>query len=139
MNKRSFLNRLKPLSIGSAMADMALLLLVFFMATTTTEPPKGVEVELPRAKTRGAEQDSLYVTISRNRQVYFDGRPISIDYLNDVLAMRQNEKDRVVSITADKFLPYEEVSRVLEILKEQDFLNIVFMSQPREKKESEDD
>ena len=61
----SFLKKLKPVSIGSAMADMALLLLVFFMATTTTEPPRGVEVELPKALTQGAEQDSLYITVSR--------------------------------------------------------------------------
>ncbi len=73
MNKRSFLNKLKPLSIGSAMADMALLLLVFFMATTTTEPPKGVEVELPKAVTKGAEQDSIYITIARDSNIYYDG------------------------------------------------------------------
>ena len=131
MHKRSFLNKLKPIAIGSAMADLAMLLLVFFMATTTTEPPKGVEVELPKAKTSGAEQDSLYITVSQQGEIYFDGKLVTLQGLHDNLAMRQSEKDRVMSITADKNLDYSVVSKVMEALQEQEFLNIVFMSQPR--------
>jgi len=44
--------------------------------------------------------------------------------------MRQNEKDRSVSVTADKDLSYEAVSKVLNALQEQDFLNVLFMSEP---------
>ena len=44
--------------------------------------------------------------------------------------MRQNEKDRSVSVTADKDLSYEAVSKVLNTLQEQDFLNVIFMSEP---------
>ncbi len=131
MKNKSFLNKLKHASIGSAMADMALLLLVFFMASTSAEPPKGVEVELPKAETQGAEQDSLYVSISNEGNIYFDGKPVSIEELSDRLAMRQSEKDRVISITADKNLDYKIISGVLLVLKRQDFLNIVFMSESR--------
>ena len=113
------------------MADLAMLLLVFFMATTTTEPPKGVEVELPLAETSGAEQDSLYITVSQQGKIYFDGKLVTLQQLHDYLAMRQSEKDRVMSITADKDLDYGQISKVLEVLQEQEFLNIVFMSQPR--------
>ena len=132
MKEKSFLRKIKTASIGSAMADMALLLLVFFMATTTTEPPKGVEVELPAAFTSGAEQDSVYITVSSRGEYYFDGRKATLSEVSDYLAMRQSEKDRVVSITADKDLDYSVVSRLLTVLKEQDFLNVVFMSQQRE-------
>ena len=131
MVRKSFLKKLKPITIGSSMADMAMLLLVFFMATTTTEPPKGVEVELPSAYTRGAEQDSLYITISKTGRIYLDGRQVNMEQLNDYLAMRQSERDRSVSITADKNLNYKQVSGVLTTLQEQDFLNIVFMSEPK--------
>jgi len=130
MNRNSILSKLKPISIGSAMADMALLLLVFFMASTSTEPPKGVEVELPKAQTQGAEQDSLYICISKDGDLYFDGRAMTLQELSDTLAMRQGEKDRVISITADRNLEYSVVSRVFLILQEQGFLNIVFMSEP---------
>ncbi|MCP4133920.1 MAG: biopolymer transporter ExbD [bacterium] len=127
----SFLKKLKIASIGAAMADMALLLLVFFMATTTTEPPKGVEVHLPKAKTSGAEQDSLYISISKQGNLYFDGFITSPDELEDQLSMRKSELDRPVAITADKDLDYAVVRRVLDLLQEQEFLNVVFMSVPR--------
>ena len=137
MKDKSFLRKIKNASIGSAMADMALLLLVFFMATTTTEPPKGVEVELPAAATSGAEQDSVYITVSSRGEYYFDGKRSALSEISDYLAMRQSEKDRVVSVTADKNLDYSVVSRLMGVLKEQDFLNVVFMSQQRKGESNE--
>jgi biopolymer transport protein ExbD len=131
MQNNSILKKLKPISIGSAMADMALLLLIFFMATTSTEPPKGVDVEVPVAKTQGAEQDSIYLTIGKKGSIYVDGQIVDLIQLGDVLGTRQGEKDRVVSITADKSLDYKTVKSVLSVLQEQDFLNIVFMSKER--------
>ena len=133
MANNSILKKLKPISIGSAMADMALLLLIFFMATTSTEPPKGVDVELPKAKSKAAEQDSHYITIGKNKALYVNGTQIAIQDLGDWLDMRANEKNNVVAITADKGLQYKEVGAVLTILQQKDFLNIVFMSESREK------
>jgi len=134
MLKSSFLKKLKPVSLGASMADLAMLLLVFFMVTTTTEPPKGVEVELPPATVTGAEQDSVYITIARNGNVYYDGKPVTFEQLRDNLTMRHSEIDRVVSITADRELHYEKIAMVLSVLQEKDFLNVVFMAQEREKK-----
>ena len=131
MKPDSMLRKLKPISLGSAMADLALLLLVFFMATTTTEPPKGVEVELPVAKTVGAEQDAIYVTIARSGALYVDGTRVNMLEFADMLDMRQTEKDHTVSITADRTLDYSQVSPVLNLLRDREFLNVVFMSQQR--------
>lgn len=119
------------ISMGAAMADIALLLLVFFMATTTTEPPKGLEVELPRAKTEGAEQDNIYISIGRSGKIFYDSHFVSMDTLKDQLAMRAGEKDRAVAVTADRNLPYATVQRLLDLLKDMDFLNVVFMSEPK--------
>lgn len=131
LSSSSFLKKLRPFSIGASMADMAMLLLVFFMATTTTEPPKGVEVDLPAARVKGAEQDSIYITVAKNGSIYYDGKIVHFDQLRDNLVLRQSEKDRVVSITADKELNYEKVAMVLSVLQEMDFLNVVFMAQER--------
>ncbi len=129
---RNFLSRLRPFSLGASAADLAMLLLVFFMATTSTEPPKSVEIDLPKGKTESAEQDTLYITLSKNNQVYFDGRLSSIEDIRDQLALRGGEKDRSVSITADKNLNYSSISSILGVLREYDFLNILFMSQPKD-------
>ena len=132
MSRKSFLNKFRVISLGASMADIAMLLLVFFMVTTTTEPPKGVEVNLPKAQTSAAEQDSLYITIGPAGEVYFDSTPVDISSLREQLAMRAGEKDRTVSITADKNLSYKHINNVLNILREEDFLNVVFMSEANE-------
>jgi len=132
MKEKSFLRKMKPISIGASMADLAMLLLIFFMTATSTEPPQGAEVELPKSKTEGAEQDSLYVTLSKDNRLYFDGRVVSNDEFQDLLQIRKSERDRVVAVTADKNLRYEDVSRLLKVLQRNDFLNVVFMSESKE-------
>jgi len=121
----------KPINVGAAMADMAMLLLVFFMTTTTTEPPKGVEVEPPAGVVQPAEQESLYITVSKYGNYYCDGEPATLDSIRDILALRGYEKDTPVSITADKNLNYNLISDLLKVLQEGDFLNITFMAEEK--------
>ena len=130
----NYLDRLKPVTIGASVADLALLLLVFFMASTTTEPPRGVEVELPRGETQAAEQESIYVTLSKQGGLYVDSKEMTLEDFSDLLAMRKGEKDKIVSITADRNLDYRIIADVLDTLRGQDFLNIVFMSESRKGK-----
>lgn len=132
MRYESRLSKLRGVSIGSAMADMALLLLIFFMAATTSEPPQGVDVTLPQSHTEGAEQDTIYLSISAQNIIYVDGEKSSKDNLRDYLAVHAGERDKTVSVSADKDLPYKAVNEVLDILRERDFLNVVFMAQPEE-------
>ena len=129
--KRNRSRKLKVASFASAMADMAFLLLVFFMASTSTEPPRGVEVDLPKAETQGAEQDSIYVSITAYGDIYFEGNPVSIEQLSDGLAMRGGEMDQPVAVTADKTLDYSIVANVLDVFSQNEFLNVIFMSEPR--------
>ncbi len=132
----SFLKKIKVVSSGAAMADLAMLLLIFFMSSTTSEPPKGVEVKLPKAQTEGAEQDSFYISVSADGKYYFESREVDLDEISDNLAMRSGEKDRIISITADKNLPYEKIQKLLDILKSHEFLNVVFMAESRESGDS---
>jgi biopolymer transport protein ExbD len=129
---RSFLKKLRPVAIGTSMADLALLLLVFFMVSTSTEPPWGTSVQLPDAVTTGAEQEGIYLTIADDGSLFYDGKATTLQDLRDYLAMRQAEKGKTVSITADKNLPYSVVNGVLAVLREQDFLNVVFMAESAE-------
>lgn len=109
------------------MADLAMLLLVFFMTTTSSEPPKGVEVEMPKGLVEAADQESIYITISKQGAYYCDGALASLDSIQDTLALRGNERETPVSITADKDLPFLPISQLLAVLREADFLNVTFM------------
>jgi biopolymer transport protein ExbD len=82
--------------------------------------------------TQGAEQDNIYITITKQKEIIMDGTTVTFEELNNNLALRQSEKDKVVAIIADKNLNYSLVAELLLVLQDQDFLNIIFMSQPRE-------
>ncbi|MFW6365980.1 MAG: ExbD/TolR family protein, partial [Spirochaetota bacterium] len=99
---------------------------------TTSEPPQGVDVEMPKAVTEGAEQDTIYISVSSDGTVYVEGEKSSLEGLNDFLAMHGAERDKTVSVTADRNLPYKTVREVLETLRSRDFLNVIFMAQPEE-------
>ena len=135
MVNSSFLKKIKMISLGSAMADIALLLLIFFMVATTSEPPKGIDVELPTAKTEGADQDSIYITIAKDGRVFYDGNFVTLDNLGILLGQRQSEKNTVVALTADKDLDYSQIQKVMSVLQDRDFLNVVFMAQPNKDNE----
>ena len=94
----------------------------------------GLVTDDPPQHFKGAEQDNIYITVSRKGEYYFEGSRVSLQQLNDSLAMRQTEKDRVVAITADKNLNYSVINELIELLRDQDFLNVLFMSQPRREK-----
>lgn len=128
--RTSFIKKIQFISIGSAMADMALLLLIFFMASTSSEPPQGVSVDIPRGYTESADQDSFYLTVSKNGELYLDGQKMTKEELVSELTMRQGERDRTVSITADREMPYKEIKELLYLLQKEDFLNVVFMAEP---------
>ncbi|RME93270.1 MAG: biopolymer transporter ExbD [Candidatus Hydrogenedentota bacterium] len=130
---RRHVRKISSTSTVAAMADMAFLLLVFFMTATTTEPPKGVEVDLPIAKTEGAEQNTIYILLDKKKELYFDGEKIQPEELIPRLMLSKVEKDTTIALTIDKDLPYEEVSKLLLTLRENDFLNVIFMAQPKEK------
>jgi biopolymer transport protein ExbD len=133
MNKRSYISRLKPVNVGTAMSDMALLLLIFFMSTTAIEPSLGIDVDLPSTTPSGTDQPHIVLTITKNNDIFFDDKKINYDELQNELSARQREKELVISIKADKDLEYRYVARVLNILRDQEFLNVVFLSQPYKK------
>ena len=114
------------------MADLAFLLLIFFMAATNTETPKSVEVELPVGKTQGAEQESIFVSITRDEQLYYEGEKISPDALKSKLGFQTN-KEKVIALTGDRNVSYRKISQIINMLKDEGFLKVVFLAQEREK------
>ncbi|MFC1671414.1 ExbD/TolR family protein, partial [Spirochaetota bacterium] len=119
-------------SFGAAMADIAMLLLIFFMSTTTAEPPKSTGIDLPEAVTESADRDVVYITINKKKKIFFDGDPVTLENLRFKLMSRTGDINKLIAVTADRNLEYIDVLKVLEILQKNDFLNVIFMSQPKE-------
>ena len=133
MSKRDFLSKLKGASQTAAMADMAMLLLIFFLVTTVSELPEEAGIELPIAQTDGTEPNSFYITLNREGKLYWSNEVVTMDQLKNKLADNAHDNERKVVVNADRELDYSAVSLILETLKEYDFLNVVFLSEPREK------
>ena len=119
-------------SFTAAMADMALLLLIFFMATTSMITQQNITVDLPKAQSEGVDQNNLYISITKESKIMFEEKEVSLAEMDELLLNRKNDLDKKIAIAADQSIPYEIVSELLEILKKNDFLNIVFISQTEE-------
>lgn len=130
MNRKR--NRLQQTSIGAAMADMAMLLLIFFMVTTNAEPPQGIEVDLPTAKTQENKGDSLFITVASNGDYYFEGAKTDLDSIKNSLLQRPDDKDKTIAISADQDIDYAYIGALLIELRNADFLNVLFVSQDEE-------
>jgi len=136
-SKSSFLRKLRATSQTAAMADMAMLLLVFFLVTTTTELPEEAKVSLPKAQTEGTEPNSYYISISKTGTIFWDKEVVTYESLQSKLAQNSAENSRKVVINADKDLMYSSVSAVLDLLKQYEYLNVIFLSESRDVKKSE--
>lgn len=133
MSRRSFISKLRGASQTAAMADMALLLLIFFLVTTVSELPEEAAIELPIAETDGTEPNSYYITLNREGNLYWSNEEVTIEQLKNKLAENAHDNEKKVVINADRELDYTAIALILETLKEYDFLNVVFLSEPREK------
>ena len=132
MSKRDFISRLKGASQTAAMADMAMLLLIFFLVTTVSELPEEAGIELPVAETDGTEPNSYYITLNREGKLYWSNEVVTLSQLQEKLVANAHDNERKVVVNADRDLDYSQVAQILETLKEYDFLNVVFLSEPRE-------
>ena len=64
------------------LVDITLVLLIIFMVTTSYIVNTSIEVNLPKAATgRETRPTSLAVTLTREGQLYLNGRPVSPDTL----------------------------------------------------------
>lgn len=126
---------MKTVSSGAALADMALLLMVFFMVATNQQTPEDFDVEVPVAKTQGAEQDNIYIFIDRKENLFYNNRRLSNEQFAAELErvkMQGVAKEKKVAITADKNISYKRVREIMATLRQNEFLNILFMAEPRE-------
>lgn len=130
--KSSFLSRLAAASQTAAMADIALLLLIFFMVTTTSDLPDEPGILLPQAQTEGTEPNSYYITLTPDARIFWFHDQVSYEGLAKKLVENQFDSEKKVVVNAHKDLPYSEIAPVMDILKNNDFRNVMLLSEPLE-------
>lgn len=117
---------------SSSLADMAFLLLIFFMVSTTFrkeqtrnwDPPEAAATQKLDAK----RKDILHLYIERDGRIFINDMIVPIDQVSSIVAPIYEETDRrlVVSVRADRDVPYVFVDGVQKELQEAGAVRIAF-------------
>ncbi len=121
--KRSY-SAMATINITS-LVDVTLTLLIIFMLTAPYIQG-GVEVNLPEAATRNVVvKEGPVISITNNRQVFFQEQAVEISDLAMLLAPYEEEKDEVpVCLRSDEEVPYGFVLKVMAAVEVEGFLNL---------------
>ncbi len=121
--KRSY-SAMADINITS-LVDVTLTLLIIFMLTAPYIQG-GVEVNLPEAATRNVVvKEGPVITITNNRQVFFQEQAVEISDLGMMLAPFEEDKEEVpVYLRSDEEVPYGFVLKVMAAIEVEGFLNL---------------
>jgi biopolymer transport protein TolR len=109
----------------TSLVDVTLCLLIIFMLTAPYIQG-GVEVNLPEAETRRTiVKEGPVVSITSNRQVFFQEQGIGLDELPLMLAPYEEQKDSIpVYLRCDEEVPYGFVLKVMAAIEVEGFVNL---------------
>ena len=119
------------------MADIMIVLLIIFMVITPMLS-KGVDVKLPTASNTAERKDepkTITVAIKRDSTTFLNG--ITVANPNDLAPQVKErleeapEGSKIVFLKADSELPYSEVMKVMDNLREAGVEEIALIAEPR--------
>ncbi len=111
--------------------DVVLVLLIIFLITAPMMLG-GIDVRVPKTETRNIQpEERLILTITRDRGVFLDNQPISLDRLTRVLTsmVRRNAKASVF-LKADEAVAYGTVMKVLDVVKKAGVDRVGMVTEP---------
>ncbi len=117
------------------LVDVMLVLLIIFMVTTPMLV-QGLSVELPREHAAPLAQkgpEPLVLTLTKDRLVMVDDRPVHPTLLPQTLAPLMKGQPRPVYLKADQNLPYGFVVQVLATLNRMGVEEVGMVTVPPEK------
>lgn len=102
-----------------ALNDILFILLLFFLIVSTLANPNVMKVDTPRGKNDTKVKQSIVVSIDKNRQVYLQQQPISIDSLEGALQRMITDKTDtpVIALNVDTAAYYGDFFKALNVGK----------------------
>lgn len=111
-------NKVNPNFSMSSMTDIVFLLLIFFMVTSTLIAPNALKLLLPKSKNQTAAKAITTVSIDKKFNFFIETTPVPFSQLENRLQRRlAKEEDPTISLHVDKSVPMEQVVRVMNIAK----------------------
>ncbi|MDE2491276.1 MAG: biopolymer transporter ExbD [Elusimicrobia bacterium] len=101
------------------LVDVTLVILIIMMVTAPMIARRALKLDLPRSSTRSrAATDALNVALDGARRLTLSGKPIGREQLKMALAAAVAARpDQPVTVSADRNLPYGEVTALLDDIR----------------------
>jgi len=124
MKRKGSFRSMADINITS-LVDVTLTLLIIFMLTAPYIQG-GVDVNLPEAETRQVVvKEGPVISITNNRQVFFQEDAVAIEDLAMLLAPWEEQKDSIpVYLRCDEEVPYGFVLKVMAAVEREGFVNL---------------
>ncbi|MEF9950402.1 MAG: biopolymer transporter ExbD [Mucinivorans sp.] len=109
-------------SSSASMTDLMFLLLIFLMIATTLINSNALKLTLPKSTSPSKDQSTVVVSLTSDLQFYVDETPVASQNLEATLRAKLNGvAEARISLRADKSVPWEEIVRVMNIAKNNDY------------------
>ena len=118
------------------MVDVVFLLLIFFMISTTFVESPGISIELPEASSQPVEREpqELKISLSRDGDIYYQDRKISIaDYRELLAENRSNAENTTILLLADKESRHGKVVTLMDLARDAGFVKLAIATEQRKK------
>ena len=116
------------------LVDVMLVLLIIMMLVAPLIQ-QGVQIHLPVASNtvdKPETQEQTVITISKDKAMYLNAKPISIDDLRSrVTEVLESKKEKVVLIKADGDVEYSAVMAAMDQLRQAGIEDIGLVTEPR--------
>ena len=117
------------------LVDVMLVLLVIFMVTAPMMQ-QGVQVNLPKADTKGttAQEDTVIVTVDKNGHTFINKDEVpGGDLRNKLTEMFATRTKKEIFLKADSGVPYGEVVRAMAEIKGAGIERLGMVTEPAQK------
>lgn len=110
----------------SSMTDVVFLLLIFFMVTSTLVNPNALKLILPKSTNQTANRPNVTVSIDQNNVFYLNAKATPFSQLErQIVDILKDTDDPCISIEAEKSVAIEQVVRVMNIAKNNNYRSIL--------------
>jgi len=104
--------------------DIVLVLLVIVLATATFVTNQTINVDLPTASSKKAEEKkSVSIAVDKEGKYFYDKEQLSLDLIREKLLKLDPKKD-LISLHMDKSSQFQYFVDIIDILKTKGFENI---------------
>ncbi len=114
------------------LTDVMLVLLVIFMVTTPLIIKAGIDINLPKARTKTtAPSQHIQITLTAGGKLEVNGKKIYFKQLGPYLTeLIKQGADPNVTVSADERVPYGDAVRVLDIARQSGAAKLVLAAEP---------